>query len=91
MDTAGTTVRMTVTLPADLYSEVEARISRNGNGNRSRFVADALRTHLHQLRHQDMTSEAARLNPDEELEWAVPMPPDTPPPTDSAPPGPAAT
>jgi len=91
MDTADTTARMTVTLPVDLYAEVEARISRNGTGNRSRFVADALRTHLHQLRHQDMTSEAARLDPDEELEWAVPLPPDTPAPAGSTPPGPAAT
>ena len=71
---------MTVSLPADLYAEVEARINRSGAGNRSRFVADALRTHLNQLRHQDMTAEAAHLDPDEELQWAIP-PPDSAPPT----------
>ncbi len=91
MDTADTTARMTVTLPADLYAEVEARISRNGTGNRSRFVADALRTHLHQLRHQDMTDEAAQLDVDEELSWAVAPPPEAPNPTHAAPPGPAPT
>jgi Arc/MetJ-type ribon-helix-helix transcriptional regulator len=77
-----TPARMTVSLPADLYAEVEDRIGRSGAGNRSRFVADALRTHLNQLRHQDMTAEAARLDPDEELEWAITMPP----PPDGAPP-----
>jgi len=71
---------MTVSLPADLYAEVEDRISRSGNGNRSRFVADALRTHLHHLRHQDMTTQAAQLDPDEELEWATPTPSPAAPP-----------
>jgi len=55
---------------------VEARISGSGSGNRSRFVADALRTHLHELRHQDMTDEAAQLDVDEELGWAVAPPPE---------------
>ena len=75
-----TPARMTVSLPADLYAEVEDRIKRSGNGNRSRFVADALRTHLNHLRRQDMTSEAARLDPDEELQWAVTVSPEVPPP-----------
>lgn len=91
MGTADTTARMTVTLPGDLYAEVEARISRDGVGNRSRFVAEALRTHLHHLRHQDMTDEAAQLDVDEELSWAVAPPPEAPNPTHAAPPGPAST
>lgn len=77
---------MTVTLPADLAAEVEGRLGANGDGNRSRFVADALRTHLHQLRLQDMTSQAARLDPDEELAWALPVPPNTSNPTSTTPP-----
>ncbi len=72
MDTADTTARMTVTLPADLYAEVQARLSENGTGNRSRFVADALRTHLRQLRLHDLTLEAAKLDLDEELAWTAP-------------------
>ena len=74
--TGDTPARMTVSLPADLYAEVEDRISRSRATNRSRFVADALRTHLNQLRRQDMTNEAAHLDPVEELEWAVPPPAD---------------
>lgn len=89
MNTAGTTARVTVTLPGDLYAEMEARISRAENGNRSRFVADALRTHLDHLRHQDMTDEAAQLDVDEELSWAVAPPPEAPSPT--TPPCPAPT
>ena len=82
---------MTVSLPGDLYAEVEDRLGRSESGNRSQFVADALRTHLDHLRHQDMTYEAAQLDPDEELQWAVPVPPDTPAPTRSGPPRTAET
>lgn len=82
---------MTVSLPIDLYTEVEDRIGRSESGNRSQFVADALRTHLDHLRRQDMTHEAAQLDPDEELQWAVLVPPDTSSLTRSGPPDPAAT
>ena len=91
MSTADTTARMTVTLPADLYAEMQARIRGSGSGNRSRFVADALRTHLHHLRLQDMTDQAAQLDVDEELSWAVAPPPEAPSPTRTAPPGSAPT
>ena len=79
---------MTVSLPAELYAEVEDRIGRSESGNRSQFVAEALRTHLDHLRRQDMTHEAARLDPDEELQWAFPVSPDT---SAGSPPDPAAT
>lgn len=75
---------MTVTLPAELAAEVEDHLGANGDGNRSRFVAAALRTHLRRLRLQDMTRQAARLDPDEELTWALPR--HTSNPADSTPP-----
>lgn len=66
------TIRLTVTLPAALHQEVEDRLVASGDTNRSRFVADALRTHLRQLRLHDLTLEAAKLDPDEELAWTAP-------------------
>ncbi len=72
MSPSDRTIRLTVTLPAGLHQEVEARLAASGDGNRSRFVADALRTHLSQLRLHDLTLEAAKLDLDEELAWTAP-------------------
>ena len=74
MSPTDTSQRLTVTVPADLYREVEARLAGAAGGNRSRFVADALRTHLRHLRLQDLTDEAAKLDPEEELTWVAPHP-----------------
>jgi metal-responsive CopG/Arc/MetJ family transcriptional regulator len=59
-------VRVTVTLPAEVSSEVDAWLARGAAANRSRFVQDALRAYLHQLRATHLADEAAKLDDDEE-------------------------
>jgi Arc/MetJ-type ribon-helix-helix transcriptional regulator len=59
-------VRVTVTVPAEVSSEVDAWLARGAAANRSRFVQDALRAYLHQLRGTHLADEAAKLDDEEE-------------------------
>ena len=59
-------IRVTVTVPADVASEVDVWLGRGAAANRSRFVHDALRLYCRHLEASHLAAEAAKLDQDEE-------------------------
>jgi Arc/MetJ-type ribon-helix-helix transcriptional regulator len=74
-------VRVTVTVPAEVSSEVDAWLARGAAANRSRFVQDALRAYLHHLRATHLADEAVKLDDEEEALSLAAFGLATPPPT----------
>lgn len=59
-------IRRTITLPDDLALAIEDAVAAGAARNVSRFLQQAARRHLEALGAEQMTTEARRLDPDEE-------------------------
>lgn len=59
-------MRVTITVPADLATEVDTWLAQGAAVNRSRFVHDALRLYCRHLEAGHLAAEAAKLDEDEE-------------------------
>ena len=58
-------LRVTVTLPPELFDSLEAWVADEG-ASRSEFVQEAIRRRIRALRQERLEREAAKLNPTEE-------------------------